>query len=111
MSENEIKKESKIENAAAHEISDDNLDNVAGGGVVDWVKESIGGLFYGGKDSKPKKQKEPKAPTPAAPPWTPEKCPICGQTSSAWIFIHDAPDGTKMIYCDDCGYEGPLYLN
>ena len=111
MSEKEIKKEEKIEAAEPHEISDEDIENAAGGGVVDTIKELFGDICDHRKGTQPKKQKEPKAPTPAAPPWTPEKCPICGQTSSAWIFIHDAPDGTKMIYCDDCGYEGPLYLN
>ena len=108
MNKKDIKKDTKLEKAVSHEISDDTLDGVAGGGIVDIIKDTVGGWCGRPSGSKPSSSSssEPAQPQPS---YTPNSCPVCGQSSTAWIFITRAADGSLQIICDDCGYSGPLY--
>ena len=73
------------------ELSDDALEKASGGGAFDdWVK--AGDLHY-----------------PWEKPKEPDLCPFCHKpVDNVAIFSTTADDGTVMIKCLLCGYNGPL---
>ncbi len=72
------------------ELSDGALEKASGGGAIDdWIKAD---LHY-----------------PWEKPKEPDLCPFCHKpVDNVFVFGTAADDGTVMIKCLLCGYEGPL---